>query len=90
MKFNIFYNMSVDEISFMLIFFLGGLFMLDEQIKDDLVLLLKKMNLCSIAREEICNLLDRERQKPEAIKTLRNIEACYWKKFTIGKNYWII
>ena len=37
--------------------------MLDEQIKDDLVLLLKKMNLCSIAREEICNLLDRERQK---------------------------
>ena len=45
--------------------------MLDEQIKDDLVLLLKKMNLCSIAREEVCNLLNNERQKPEAIKTLR-------------------
>lgn len=45
--------------------------MLDEQIKDDLVLLLKKMNLCSIAREEVCNLLNNERQKPEVIKILR-------------------
>ena len=56
-------------------YFFGGLFMLDEQIKYDLVLLLKKMNLCSIAREEVCNLLNNERQKPEAIKILRKYKA---------------